>query len=340
MQRIPRYLLIKLACIMLQTALLATGARAVELGDAVVRSHIGQPLVADIELSAQGPDEAGALRVKLAHPDVYRGANIGMHPMLSSLNMGIMRRDNRQFLHLTSIKPVDASYVHVFFELIAGERSSVRGTTLWFTQDPNPPPPPPLPQAPQVPQLPETARSATPIAVPASRAEMARPRPSFKRIAGDSFPLHKPAAKAAGPVACLPQASNNQDQGQAAACIALDARNAVLSAQIVQLENKVRVLQQTMAAKPPPSAIAALAPKAASPAAPAAPAAPARPPWMLIWGGLALLVILLGLAIFLLLRAKAKAPADRGHFMRKLASTFRRQSKQAAPPDPVEPTVD
>ena len=120
-------------------------AQAAELGEPLVRSFIGQPLVADIELAALA-DEATPVQVKLANPDVYRGAGIGMHPVLSSLNMTVMRREGRQFLHITSIKPLDAEYVHIFLELADGGRRSVRGTTLWLTPDPHPVPPLAAPQ--------------------------------------------------------------------------------------------------------------------------------------------------------------------------------------------------
>ncbi|WP_036252827.1 FimV family protein, partial [Massilia sp. BSC265] len=77
-------------------------AEAAELGEPRVSSFIGQPLVADIELTML-EDAANPVQVRLAHPNVYRGANIGMPAVLSSLRMSVMQRDGRQFLHITSL---------------------------------------------------------------------------------------------------------------------------------------------------------------------------------------------------------------------------------------------
>ena len=120
-------------------ALLASAAGAAELGDQRVGSYMGQPLVADIELTLiEHP--AARVEVRLAHPNVYRGANIGMPHVLSTLNMSVMQRDGRQFLHVTSRAPVESSPLHLYVELTDGGQRSVRLATLWLTPDPNPAP--------------------------------------------------------------------------------------------------------------------------------------------------------------------------------------------------------
>ena len=103
---------------------------AAELGEPLVRSYSGQPLVADIELTAL--TDEGVVQVRPAHADIYRGANIAMHAALSSMSSSVMRRDGRQYLHVTTIKPVDGDHVHVFFDLAEGGRHQVRGVTLWL----------------------------------------------------------------------------------------------------------------------------------------------------------------------------------------------------------------
>lgn len=117
-------------------ACLSAPVLAAELGDVVVRSHIGQQLSADIELVMLTPEDQAGVQVKLAGPNVYQGANVRMHPALSSLRMSVVKRDNRQFLHLTTFQPVDAELVHLYFELGAGSRASVRSATLWLTPEP------------------------------------------------------------------------------------------------------------------------------------------------------------------------------------------------------------
>jgi hypothetical protein len=146
-------------------------AHAAELGDPRVVSHIGQPLVADVELTML-EDAATPVRVRVASPDVYDGAGIAVPPVLSSLNLSVMRRDGRQFLHVTSLRPVDADHVHLYLELVDKGDRAVRLATLWLTPDPNPAPAPARVAGPVV--VPEPAavpaRKPGPVAVPGPAA--------------------------------------------------------------------------------------------------------------------------------------------------------------------------
>lgn len=292
-------------------ALLLTCAQAVELGEPAVRSFIGQPLIADIELSGFAGD-AAPVQVKLAHPDVYRGASIRVHPVLASLNMSVMRRDGRQFLHLTTLKPVDTEYVHVFLELSEGGRRSVRGATLWLTADPQPAPPP----AP----APVPAPVAAPVAArvePAPVRAVSCPRPQFTAA-------------------------------QIKACSTLDYKNAMLNAQIVELEEKVKLLQMAIEARPRAAALAAPPPiRTASKSAPAASGPKAAKaggksgmPWLPIGAaGAAALVVLAGVAVFFAKR-RAKGPARAASapgFMARLRERLKRDKKADAAAPPQEP---
>ncbi|MEN9867140.1 MAG: hypothetical protein RL748_2730, partial [Pseudomonadota bacterium] len=79
--------------------------QAAEFGEAQVASFIGQPLVAEVELTALSNEESSALQVRPSGPDVYRGANIRMDPVLGSLHWVIRHRDKRQFLRITTDRP-------------------------------------------------------------------------------------------------------------------------------------------------------------------------------------------------------------------------------------------
>ncbi|HZV67334.1 MAG TPA: hypothetical protein VFG03_20810 [Telluria sp.] len=299
-------------------------AQAAELGEPVVRSFIGQPLVADIELSALA-DGVTPVQVKLANPDVYRGAGIGMHPVLSNLNMTVMRRDGRQFLHITSIKPLDAEYVHIFLELADGGRRNVRGTTLWLTADPNPP----------LAAAPAPAPSDHALEAAIARAAMPAPAP---------VPVPVPLRAAPGARAACPQPFSAE---QIRTCAELDYKNAALTAQIVELEEKVRLLQLAVDGKPEHPVPAA--PKKAAPA-PAKPIVPPvrKTPWLLIGLGVAALLAVVG-AGFVVLRkkraAKAKAkPAapdepPRPSFIASVKNRLMSGKKEEAPPAAVEPTA-
>lgn len=151
-----------LACCFALASAVSSTVRAAELGEVVVRSHIGQQLSADIELVMLTAEDAAGVQVKLAAPNVYQGANTRMHPALSSLRMSVVKRDNRQFLHLTTFQPVEAEILHLFLELGTGNRASVRSATIWLTAEPAP-----VPAPAQVP-LPKTAPLRTAAPEPAS----------------------------------------------------------------------------------------------------------------------------------------------------------------------------
>ena len=220
-------------------ALLAGNVQGAELGELSVHSFIGQPLVADIELTALAPDEVTGLQVRLASPDVYRGANISMNPALASLHLSLMRHDDqRQFLHLSSLRAVEANHLLLFLTLSAGGRSAVRSATLWLSPDPRPAAPP------------AALRAAPPAAPPAALVEInggQAVRPAAALPTGPpalasrrhAMPERFRMQPTPGPArACAPQASE-----QAQACAGLDIMNAVLSSKIVELEGKVKVLQ-------------------------------------------------------------------------------------------------
>ena len=184
MQRFtPTHLLRSLACAVL-LAPVGIVAGAAELGDVSARSFIGQPLSADIELVALAPDEVNALQVRLARPDVYRGANITMNPALSSVRMSVVKRDQKQFLHVTTTRAIDADYVHMYVELSAAGRQDVRLATVWLQADPNPPPPP----------APVVASVAAPSAMASADAERIAAQARAERAAA------APAVTAAPPV--------------------------------------------------------------------------------------------------------------------------------------------
>jgi hypothetical protein len=309
----------------LLVAAATTAGHAAELGEAQVLSHIGQALVADVELTLI-EDPAAKVAVRLANPDVYRGANIAMPPVLSSLNMTVMRRDGRQFLHLTSLKPVERRILHVYLELVDGGQRSVRLVTLWLTPDPNPAPaPPPLP-------LPVREPVAEPVKVPPAAAlhageeyvDVARPVPPAARkvlvkAVPKPAPVRKPvpaplAAVPAEAPACAPQAANEHLN----ACVALGEKNAALHQQLGKLEEKVKVLQGAVPVAipaavpaPAPAPAAKEAPQDAPKGAPRIHRKPkkveppeAETPWLLIGGAIGAVLAISALVLAVLRRRK------------------------------------
>ncbi|WP_295999896.1 FimV/HubP family polar landmark protein [Rugamonas sp.] len=92
-------------------------ANAAGLGKLTVLSSLGQPLRAEIELTAVSADEAGALVAKLAPADAFRVANIDFNPTLLSLHFDVEQRGGRQVIRITSGQPVNEPFVDMLLEL-------------------------------------------------------------------------------------------------------------------------------------------------------------------------------------------------------------------------------
>jgi pilus assembly protein FimV len=97
--------------------LLSPAANAAGLGKLTVLSSLGQPLKAEIELTAVSADDAGALVAKLAPVDAFRAANIDFNPTLLSLRFEIDQRNGRQIIRISSGQPVNEPFVDMLLEL-------------------------------------------------------------------------------------------------------------------------------------------------------------------------------------------------------------------------------
>jgi hypothetical protein len=270
-------------------ALLSCGVGAAELGEPRISSYIGQPLALELELTALAAP-ATPVGARLARPDVYRGANIGMPPVLSTLAMRVIQRDGRQFLRVTSSAPVESSRLHLYLELADGSEHDVRLVTLFIAPNPNPNPNPPAPAVPvpvPVPvPMPVPVNATTPLAADLPAAPVAAPKPKAvvkpalpklpkppKPLAvakATPTPAPEPEPVAAAPAPAPAQASTPSPKplptsapasapaatcapssaDSAPVCAALDVKNAQLREQIGTLEDKVRVLQVALGANP------------------------------------------------------------------------------------------
>ncbi|WP_273161469.1 hypothetical protein [Massilia timonae] len=345
-------------------ALLSGAAGAAELGEARVASYIGQQLVADIELTMLNAP-ATPVQVRLAHPNVYRGANIGMPHVLSTLNMTVTQRDGRQFLHVTSLAPVESNRLHLYLELADGVQRDVRLVTLSMTPNPNPPPPAavrmpapvvadtpaPAPVVARPPPRPRPAPTPKPVVAKIEAAPTQEPKPApepepkqearpvpaaVPRPAPKALPL--PLAAPAAPAACAPA----PDVDRSTVCAALDYKNAQLREQIGQLEDKVRVLQVALGASPADvSRARPLDPNKPHPARRRpAPEPEASTPWGWIAGGVGVVLALAGAAMLMVRRGKRAGqiqPMPGVPLMTRLRQRFARKK---AGREPVEPKLD
>ena len=114
--------------------LLSSVASAAGLGKLTVLSSLGQPLRAEIELTAVSNDEASKLVAKLASPDAYRAANVEFNPALLALRFAVEQRGGRQFVRITSPQPLNEPFVDLLLELSWDSGRLVREYT--FLLDP------------------------------------------------------------------------------------------------------------------------------------------------------------------------------------------------------------
>ncbi|MGK5067292.1 type IV pilus assembly protein FimV [Janthinobacterium sp. RT4P48] len=345
---LPRWSLIACAA----ACLALPPAMAAELGDMTVLSHVGQPLLAEIELTALLPEDARGVAVRLASPDVYRGGGISMDPALQGLAITPLERGGRRYVRVTTQQAIRAGHVHLYLLLDNGSGAIVRLGTLWLT----PAPPAAMPAKPlvaaavpaPVSTLPE---APLPLPVPAPRAALATPatpaapppdaaalaararaegmlRPVTVFVAppaapaAAAAPATRPAAAVRPPplrrpvaavAACAPQA----DAGQAEACVALDQKNAALNDKLTELEGKLGSLQKALAqpgaAVPPAAAPAEAVVPHAKPKPLAAPAVKQQSGGNgLLWLGIATLVFLLLTAVIVYVLRKRKQASGPG----------------------------
>ena len=86
----------------------AFGAHAVGLGGLKVQSALGQPLSAEIEVTALQADEFARVLARIASPEDYQTAKLAYVPLLRQLRINAERRaDGRSFLKITSIAPIN-----------------------------------------------------------------------------------------------------------------------------------------------------------------------------------------------------------------------------------------
>ncbi|WP_293776878.1 FimV/HubP family polar landmark protein [uncultured Oxalicibacterium sp.] len=117
----------------LSLAVLAS-AHAAGLGRLSVQSALGQPLRAEIELTAVAADELESLQPRLASADAYRQANIELTPALLSLRFSVERRASGPVVRVTSTQPINEPFVDMLMELGGNRGRLVREYT--FLLDP------------------------------------------------------------------------------------------------------------------------------------------------------------------------------------------------------------
>ncbi len=111
-----------------------TAAEAAGLGKLTVYSSLGQPLKAEVELSATDGELPG-MSARLAPPDIFKQAGVNYPTALTDLRFKLERRANgKSILRLSSTRPVNDPFLDLLVELTWPSGRLVREYT--FLLDP------------------------------------------------------------------------------------------------------------------------------------------------------------------------------------------------------------
>lgn len=162
----------------------APSAWSLGLGRLSVKSAVGEPLRAEIDVTSLTPEEAAALSARVAPPESYRVAGIDYSPVLPTTRVSLQRRaDGSAYLRVTSDRAVQEPFVDVILELAWASGRLSREYTLLFdppasNRTPSAPVANTLPVAPEPVAPPPVARVP---AAPVERAPAPAPAPVRER---------------------------------------------------------------------------------------------------------------------------------------------------------------
>src|SRR3984893_6897805 len=109
-------------------------ALALGLGKLTVNSGLGQPLSAQIELTAAQRDELDSLRARIADPSVYRDNGAQYVGALARARITVEQGANASYLRVTTSAPVNEPFLNLIIELSWATGRVVRDYT--FLLDP------------------------------------------------------------------------------------------------------------------------------------------------------------------------------------------------------------
>ena len=90
---------------------------AAGLGKMTVRSALGQPLDAEIEIVSLRPGEEESFLARLASREAFAAAGIDFSPALAGARFSIERRDGKSVIRISTTQPVNDPILNVLVEL-------------------------------------------------------------------------------------------------------------------------------------------------------------------------------------------------------------------------------
>jgi pilus assembly protein FimV len=194
-----------LSAAVLSTFLFASHAEAAALGKLTIKSALGQPLNAEIELSSVTAGEDGLLQPRVAPADAYKSAGIEFNPILYSLRFTVAKHDDgRQYIAVTSTQAINEPFVDMLLEL-GGNGSGHLLREYTFLLDPADM------SARQAaatsssrPLQTQGSNPVTTTPLPADNSQSLTQRPSSRRPGAAPAPTPTPAERPQRPVASQP----------------------------------------------------------------------------------------------------------------------------------------
>ncbi len=140
-------------------------AQALTLGAIKVRSALGQPLRAEIEVPQISSEEAASLRASMASPQVFDQLGVEYNPALAGTRVSLARRRNGQaYLRVVGSQPINEPFLGLVIDAHWAGGHVMRDYTMLVDPPRHAAPPAPITKS-------ETSRAATRTAA----AEQVRP---------------------------------------------------------------------------------------------------------------------------------------------------------------------
>ena len=124
---------VRASLLALSIAALPLSVQAAGLGQINVLSGLGQPLRAEIQISASA-QELQSLSARIASADAFRRANLSYGSAVSTIRVSVDTRAARPVVRLTSDRPINDPFVDLLVELDWAGGNLVREYT--FLLDP------------------------------------------------------------------------------------------------------------------------------------------------------------------------------------------------------------
>lgn len=183
---------LKASILALALASLSFTAEAAGLGRITVLSALGQPLRAELEVSATR-EEAQSLAAKVASAEAFAQAGIEYVPALNTLRFSrdIKERDGRRFIQITTDRPLNEPFIDMLVELSWASGRLVREFTFLL----DPPDLAPAAAAVAAPEVRPETKTETATTHPVERTPSL---PAAGETTGDTRPaVPRPGAQAA-----------------------------------------------------------------------------------------------------------------------------------------------